>query len=76
MEVAVIFFVLSTIGFGIFGLVMENKYFAEKKALADLRAELEHAERDAELLEEASRRAHQILSDHFDACELHAHDFS
>ena len=75
MEVAVIFFVLSTIGFGIFGLVMENKYFAEKKALADLRAELEHSERDEELLEEATRRAHQILSEHIDACELHTHEF-
>lgn len=55
MEVAIIFLAFTTLGLGVFGLVMENKYLDERKALADLRAELEHAERDEALLKEAKR---------------------
>ena len=78
METALIFFVLSSIGLGIFGLVMENKYFAEKKALANLRAEIVRAKRDEnlrdEILEECGNRIADFTLSIMNAHEMDYHE--
>lgn len=78
METALIFFVLSTIISGIFGLVMENKYLAEKKALANLRAKLEHDKRDEnlrdEILEECGNRIADFTLSIMNAHEMDYHE--
>ena len=76
MELVCAILTSSTLGLLIYSLFLEHKCIQMKKEKEAILAEIEHAERDEALLHEATKRAHQILSDHIDACEFHSHDFS
>lgn len=52
-----IVFAVTTIICGVFGLVMEHKYFTERKRLENYRKEVEQERHDEELLMTARREA-------------------
>ena len=76
MEGFCIFFLISSLVFAVLSLVYESKYYATKKELAELRADIEHDERDEMLrvgiLKECDKR---ILDHTFSSINAHEMDF-
>ena len=76
MEIIAVFFVVTTIGFGVLACVFESKYISEKKALNELRSDIEHDERDEILRSSILKECDKRIVDHtFSVINAHEMEF-